>query len=127
MTFEPASILKKESNMRKDSDRRDFDLVAVQDPAMFKFDDELDLPDQGAPPEDDGKVSGGMRLVQSKQAVYPDSLDPRQPVNHMNEDLAYNKVYTGGSKDGIVVDFSSKEENKTEPDINSNVPGVFSP
>ena len=45
----------------------------------------------------------------------------------MNEDLAYNKVYTGSSKDGIVVDFSSKEENKTEPDIYSNVPGVFSP
>ena len=49
--------------MRKDSDKRDFDLVAVQDPAMFKFDDELDLSDQGAPPEDDGKVSDGMRLV----------------------------------------------------------------
>ena len=63
--------------MRKDSDKRDFDLVAVQDPAMFKFDDELDLPDQGAPPGDDSKVSDGMRLVQSKQAVYPDSLDPR--------------------------------------------------
>jgi len=43
VTFEPSSILKKESAYSKDRIDADMDngLVAVSDPSLFKFDDEL--------------------------------------------------------------------------------------
>ena len=56
----------------------DANLVAVSDPCDFKFDDELPEGDQHMNPEADDN-SNAMRMLQSKQQVFPDSLDPRRP------------------------------------------------
>lgn len=145
--FEPSSILKKESNFSRDIGAdQDANLVAVSDPNEFKFDDELTEPgDQNMPDEQ----SEAMKMVQSKQQTYQDSLDPRRPAPK-NEDLAYNKVYTADKQNIvvlesglatrysslIVVDFAAPAHEQRSmtspvgafsPQRPNNAPGAFAP
>ena len=61
VSFEPSSILKKDSSFPKDDGSN---LVAVSDPNEFKFDDELTEVGDSCRPDDEADA---MRLIQSKQ------------------------------------------------------------
>ena len=65
VSFEPSSILKKETSFPRPEDMIDANLVAVSDPCDFKFDDELPEGDQHMNPEADDN-SNAMRMLQSK-------------------------------------------------------------
>ena len=51
----PSSILKKESSFSGEERKVDNDaeVVAVSDPALFQFDDEIERADEGRPPAED--------------------------------------------------------------------------